>query len=392
LRAAGYSLHYWTRTAAAPLEFQEVQRFSVRTEATITTRAYGGSAGDFNGDLALDLAIVNEDTADLRLFLNTGDKRGLFDEFMLPPTRLGRQASPSETADFDGDGIIDLCVANIRDNSITILLGNGDGSFRSTFVQVGDNPRGITVLDADGDGDIDIVNTNSGLLSDDLCILLNHGNGTFAAPSYFDGGGDGEWALEADDFDHDGILDLAVGLQVSEQVAINHGVGDGTFTTGTPRNCEGQVWQLNTGDVNGDGHTDVVVVNGTSNNAAVLPGDAAGRLGRATLYLPDAFALATDLGDLDGDGDLDWVTSSFSGDWFVYRNNGSGTFQFDQSIDAPSAASCALLFDSNRDGDLDIVLIDEIADIIVVLENTQTSTAVEQTSLSRMRSLYRGKE
>jgi len=390
LRAAGYSFQYWTRTTMTPLAYREIQRFSVRSEPGIATRSYGGSAADFNGDLALDLAIVNEDTADLRLFLNSGDKQGHFEEVMLEPTRLGRQASPSETADFDGDGIVDLCVANIRDNSVTVLLGNGDGTFRSIFIPVGNGPRGITVLDADGDGDIDIVNTNSG--NDNLCILLNHGDGTFAAPVFFDAGGFGEWALDAADFDHDGILDLAVGLQNDQQVVIQHGVGDGTFVAGTPRGCEGQVWQLNTGDVNGDGHTDVVVVNGTSNNAAILPGDAAGRLGRATIYLPDAFALATDLGDLDGDGDLDWITSSFSGDWFLYRNDGTGAFQFDQSIPSPSAASCALLLDSNHDGDLDVVLIDELADMIVVLENTHGSTAVEKTSMSRMRSMYRDPE
>jgi hypothetical protein len=389
LRSAGYSFHYWTRTEAATLQYQETQRFSVRT-SVIGTRSYGGSAADFNGDLALDLAIVNEDTADLRIFLNSGDEHGRFDETMLAPIRLGRQASPSETADFDGDGKVDLCVANIRDNTITVLLGNGDGTFRSTFIAVGSGPRGITVLDADGDGDIDIVNTNSG--SDNLCILLNHGDGSFAAPVYFEGGGQGEWALDAADFDHDGILDLAVGLQVSQQVVIHHGVGDGSFAPGTPRNCEGQVWQLNTGDVNGDGHTDVVVVNSNSDNAAVLTGDAAGRLGRASLYLPDAFALATDLGDLDGDGDLDWITSSFSGDWLLYRNNGAGVFQRHLSIVAPSAASCALLFDTNRDGDLDIVLIDEIADMILVLENTHGSTAVEKATMTQIRSLYRGRE
>jgi hypothetical protein len=389
LRQAGYSFRFWIRTQAAALDYRELQRFSVRSDPLMSTRAYGGSAADLNGDGALDLAIVNEDTADLRVFLNSGDAHGTFDTNPLPPTTLGPQASPSETGDFDGDGNVDLCVANIRDNSVSILLGNGDGSFRTTRIPVGSAPRGIAVLDANGDGHLDVVNTNA--VSDNLSMLRNLGDGTFATPVFFDGGGEGEWALEAADFDHDGILDLAVGAQISQTVIVNRGVGDGSFVPGTPRDCSGRPWQLSTGDVNGDGHTDVVVVNGPSDNAAVLRGDASGQLGRATLYLPDAFVLATDLGDLDGDGDLDWVTSSFSGDWFLYRNDGLGSFQVQQTVESPSAASCALLLDINRDGDLDIALIDEIADMVLILENTHVPTSVQPTSWSDVRALYRGK-
>jgi hypothetical protein len=372
---------------AAPLQYRELQRFSTRGLSGETTRSYGGTAADLNGDQHLDLAIVNEDTADLRVFLNTGDKQGRFHETMLTPTRLGVQASPSETADFNSDGIVDLCVANIRVNTVSILLGNGDGSFSAQQITVGSAPRGITVLDAEADGDLDIINTNSA--SNNLSLLRNHGNGTFAAPEFFEGGGEEEWAVEAADFNHDGIFDLAVGAQRSGTVIINYGVGDGSFISGTPVGCEGGVWMLNTGDVNGDSHLDVAVVNGASNNAAILLGDAAGRLSQPTVYLPDAFALATDLGDLDGDGDLDWITSSFGGDWFLYRNDGAGRFQFDQSFVAPSAASCALLLDSNGDGDLDLALIDEIADQVLILENTRTQTTVAPASLSRLRGLYR---
>jgi hypothetical protein len=86
----------------------------------------------------------------------------------------------------------------------------------------------------------------------------------------------------------------------------------------------------------------------------------------------DPFPLATDLGDLDGDGDLDWLTSSFSGDWFVFTNNGSGTFTFDQEFLAPQAASCAVLVDIDNDADLDLALIDELADVVILQLNDGT--------------------
>lgn len=83
----------------------------------------------------------------------------------------------------------------------------------------------------------------------------------------------------------------------------------------------------------------------------------------------DPFPLATDLGDVDGDGDLDWVPSSFLGDWSLFTNDGLGNFTFRRSFPASQAASCALMFDSDNDGDLDLALIDEVADEVILVIN-----------------------
>ncbi|MDA8988812.1 zinc ribbon domain-containing protein, partial [bacterium] len=81
--------------------------------------------------------------------------------------------------------------------------------------------------------------------------------------------------------------------------------------------------------------------------------------------------VATDLGDLDGDGDLDWIMSAFSGGaWTMHMNGGAGTFTTETTFIASQNPACALLFDFDGDQDLDIALLDEIADEVVLWENT----------------------
>jgi hypothetical protein len=202
--------------------------------------------------------------------------------------------------------------------------------------------------------------------------MLNDGSGVFGAASFFEGGVAGEWALTAADMDEDGLLDLVIaGRSMPTLVLVATGNGDATFTPRSARSTTGGMWMLNCGDVNGDGHEDVVGVNGSNQTprGERLLGDGAGTLAEPLLVATDPFPLATDLADLDGDGDLDWVTSSFSGDWFVFTNDGDGAFTFDQEFVAPRAASCSLPFDFDNDGDLDLALIDELQDVVVLMRS-----------------------
>ena len=258
MRSGGYSYRFMTRSKSARMDFRRIDSLSTRTSPAQGSRAYGGVAADVNHDGWADLTIVNEDSADLRVFLNKADGTGLFHDFITPPSPVQDRASPSEPADFDRDGITDICVANLNTNTVSVLRGRGDGTFDpQQVIPVGLLPRGIVVLDADGDGDLDIVNTNAN--SSNMSLLINDGAGVFSPAIFFEGGGAGEWGLAAADMNSDGILDLVVGARFSRDVHILTGNGDGTFTHVSQFNTGGSIWVLNAcGDLNGDGWPDIV--------------------------------------------------------------------------------------------------------------------------------------
>ncbi len=369
LRSAGYSFLFWVSAQPSTMVFEEIDEFSTRTDPFETTRSYGGVGSDLNNDGYLDLAIVNEDTADLRVWLNLADGTGLYGGMMDPPTAINYQGSPNEPTDFNRDGNVDIVVSNGSESSLSILLGNGDGTFQpQQEVTVGSSNRGVAVLDVDGDGDIDIVNANSG--SGDISLLINDGSGVFGPATFFDGGVLGEWPLSSADFDNDGILDFAVGGINSQSIAVHLGNGDGTFTLAGTVGGIGNTWMFAVGDVDLDGNVDVASANSSSNEGSISFGDGNGGFTSTDYYSVDSFPIASDLGDLDGDGDLDWILSSFGGDWAVLDNDGTGNFTLGQEFPAVAAASCAILLDIDNDGDLDAALIDELADTVTLLRQT----------------------
>ena len=375
LRPGGYAFQFTAAAGRAPAnrlnpprQFVLIDTLLVRSSPTSSTRAYGGLGADFDRDGWLDLGIVNEDSADLRVFKNRGDGSGLYHPFLQPPTPVGRVASPNEPGDFDNDGFPDAATANIQDGTVSILLGRGDGTFDpQQVVTVGAQPRGLVVLDADGDGDPDIATANTG--GNNMSLLINDGSGFFGPATSFEGGGNGEYALGAGDMDNDGITDLVVGTRNDQTMRVLRGNGNATFTHVGSSPAGGGTWQLALGDLDRDGNLDVATGNGTSANGATLRGNGNGTLGPAAVVTASSFVVASDLGDLDGDGDLDWVLSAFSGArWHLYANHG-GVMSPDQVFVAPQAASCAVFLDFDNDTDLDLALVDELADVVRLMRN-----------------------
>jgi hypothetical protein len=176
MRQAGYAFRFWVRTRHACANYAESQTFTNRLTPSDTTRIYGSLATDLNHDGWIDLATINEVSADIRVFPNSANGTGLFNAWLQPPTPTLQETSPHQPADFNNDGKTDICEASYATNKVTVVLGNGNGTFQpQTMTNVGMEPAGICVLDVDGDADMDIVNTNH--QSNNLSLLINNGNG-----------------------------------------------------------------------------------------------------------------------------------------------------------------------------------------------------------------------
>ncbi|HYC57148.1 MAG TPA: FG-GAP-like repeat-containing protein [Candidatus Binatia bacterium] len=371
LRTQGFAFQFSVEVVASAGDFRQVQAFSNRTGGN--TRIYGASPADLDDDGYIDLATVNEDSHDVRVFLNRGDGTGLF-QSMLAPEPVGVEASPSEPGDFDNDGDMDIATSATSSNEVTVLLGNGDGTFPpGQFINVGPANHGIAALDVDGDADLDLVVANEN--GNDLSLMLNNGAGVFGNPVDFDGGVDGEYGLTASDMNEDGITDLIVGGNGSQEINVMLGNGDGTFTSAGPHNSGGATWVVSLADIDSDGDLDVASANDGTGTVGVLENDGDGTFGSVTVLNLGPHLPSVDMGDLDGDGDSDMVVSSFGGGfWRLFRNDGAGNFtQWGDDIVAISNPSCSVILDTDNDGDLDIALFDEIADVVWIMENSPPS-------------------
>jgi hypothetical protein len=123
----------------------------------------------------------------------------------------GSYLSAIVKADFDGDGKLDVAVTNSIDNSVTILLGNGDGTFGApTAIPFGNQPDAIIAADFSNDGKLDLAIAN--FADGTITLLLGNGDGTFtpASASPYAVGPAGPYQLASADFNGDGKLDLAV--------------------------------------------------------------------------------------------------------------------------------------------------------------------------------------
>ncbi|MDO8539236.1 MAG: FG-GAP-like repeat-containing protein, partial [Opitutaceae bacterium] len=215
------------------------------------------------------------------------------------------------TADFDGDGRLDLVSANYNAGTISVLKGNGDGTFGTAVTYAApNNPFTLAVGDVNGDGKPDVVVTR--INGNAVRVFLNTGAGGVLAAGVDYATGTQPHRLVLQDLNGDGRLDIATANNGANSVSVLYGngvgaVGDGTFGAKVDFAVSGSPYAIAAGNLNGDGRVDLAV--GTNGDRAVKvfnrQVDGTYLAGDVFAWGPSYGVMAVAIGDVNGDGRAD---------------------------------------------------------------------------------------
>ncbi len=323
---------------------------------------------DNNNDL--DLVVINNVTLQLSVLFGQGD--GTFSA----PTSYSVGNNPSSIAcgDLDRDGDNDCIVSNEQSNSIFVFLNDGFGglSYLDQYA-TGTRPKSIFISDFDRDGNPDVATANN--LSNDVSIFLGNGDGTFQPRTDVDVGGSAN-SVHGGDFDGDGDIDLAVSLPVQSEFLILINDGTANFSLGNLYDTGNKPSSIYAASLNSsDDYLDLALSNRTAISISRHFGFGDGTFGTVSIYPVLTIPLYLFCSDMDSDNDLDAVVSSSGSDSMsLLFNDGSGNFPAPVNFAAGDEASGCCAGDFNNDGSMDIAVACQLEDSgIVILLNESDS-------------------
>jgi uncharacterized repeat protein (TIGR01451 family) len=395
--------------------------FAAAKSYPVGTSPSGIAVGDFNGDGKLDIAVANTDSGTVSILLGNGD--GTFQAAMNFST--GNHPATVAIGDFNGDGKLDLALfqpgANGLAGNVSVLLGNGDGTFqgpKTLALDAGASVMGVADFNLDKKSDLAVLDNSH------VDIYIGNGDGTFQPPKgtgvFGSGGGDG---MVVADFNGDSKPDLALTFSFSipptfiSGILIWLGNGDGTFSTDltvtvptVDPNVNANILSVVTADLNHDGKVDLLLLSSgpgfdcphslctrTITEISAFLGNGDGSFQgqqivasaiESTSFIGVSSGSKIDrpfVGDFNGDGRLDLayeltpVSSSQSSSLEIQLGKGDGTFSsaLTSGLDNvnPFAGSIAVAQDLNADKLTDLIAVGAANDIDVLLNTSPASGA-----------------
>lgn len=292
-------------TFAAPITLQ------------VQTGSNPGSAviADFNSDGRLDMAVQSQDTFDfstayLNIYINQG--QGQFSSQPTQTISFNSSGGTMRSGDLNGDGVIDLAVADLGENNLLFFRNKGNGSMDSPAViaSLGISPADFEIRDINSDGTQDIVACGGigGPSHGWVTALRNNGNGTFQQVQSYDlGVGIAVWGVELGDFNHDGWIDMVASTRSQSNaytVQVYQGLGNGTFSNSTSYAAHIPS-SLAAVDINGDGNLDLI------GRGSVHFGKGDGTFD-AMVTISPTLGVMPSYGDINNDGVLDVINAGTS--------------------------------------------------------------------------------
>ena len=335
------------------------------------------AVADLNHDGKPDIIVANTVNETVTVLL--GDGKGHFAPAPGSPFPCGKAPNDIAVADMNGDGNLDLVIANTGTAFITILLGDGKGGFmpspHSPFsTQSYPHVHGIAIGDFNGDGKLDAVTDSWG--HDQILMLLGDGAGNLILPGrLFNTGKRPYQRLRSADFNKDGKPDVVTTDMDSNAVSILLGDGKGELrdAPGSPFPAGFSPWAVAIDDINKDGNLDLIILpydrditDPKQLAVTVLLGDGKGgfsKMSSSPLPLtgcrgPDRVAT----GDLSGHGFRDIIVSCAQNNkLMMYQSSKEGAFQI-STRDVQTGWSGLAVADLNGDGKDDIIVSNGILD------------------------------
>ena len=342
---------------------------------------------DFNNDNRLDIVVANSGTDSLSILLATSN--GTFSMEMT--YFIGTDFYPQYviTCDIDKDNQTDIVSANTKNNSISVIMGYGNGSFAEQMIySTGDNtsPYAVVAGDVNNDSRLDLVIVTKGRYN--IGILFGYDYTSFQTQQPCKSiDNSGSFGIIAGYFTNDYVLDLAATFYDSDSWCIYLGHGNGSFTISeiySLPNGSGP-FRIGVGDFNNDNQSDIVITNLWAGNIVVYLGYGNGTFRHISLYSTGETSapLAVTFGDFNNDSRLDIVVANHGSDnigVFVGYGNGSFETMITYSTGAGSSPYCVTVADFNNDGQLDIAVANDDTSNVGILLGYGNGTFVNQVT------------